>query len=53
MRDKRTGIPTLDASPLPELPDSLDGSLYRDWALKVRRIGLRLGHEFHQPLSLF
>lgn len=53
MRDECTGIPSLDAGPLPERPDSLDGSFYGDWTLEVRRIGLSPAHEFHQPLGLF
>ena len=53
VRDECTGIPTLDAGPLPERPDRLDGSFYGDWTLEVRRIGLSLAHELHQPLHLF
>ena len=53
MRDECTGIPSLDAGPLPERPDSLDGPFHGDWTLEVRRIGLRPAHEFHQPLGLF
>ena len=53
MRDECTGIPSLDAGPLPERPDSLDGSFYGDWTLEVRRIGLSPAHKFYQPLGLF
>lgn len=53
LRDECTGIPSLDADPLPERPDRLDGFFYGDWTLEVRRIGLSLAHEFLQPLGLF
>ena len=53
LRDECTGIPGLNAGPLPKRPDSLDGSFYGDWTLEVRRIGLNPAHEFHQPLGLF
>ena len=53
LRDERTGIPRLDAGPLPERLDGHDGFFHGDGTLEVRRVGLSLGHEFHQPLGLF
>ena len=53
MGDECTAIPSLDAGPLPERPDSRDGLIYGGWTLKVRRIGLSLTQEFHQPFGLF
>lgn len=53
LRDECIDIPSLDAGSLSERLDSLDGFFYGDWTLEVRRIGLSLGHEFHQPLGLF
>ena len=53
LRDECTGIPSLDAGPLPERPDRLDGFFYGDRTLEVRCIGLSLAHEFIQPLGLF
>ena len=53
MRDKRTAIPILDASLLPDRPDRLNGFLRGDWALEMRCIGRKLAHETHQSLCLF
>jgi hypothetical protein len=53
MRDKRTTIPVLDASLLPDGPNGFDGFLGGNRALEMRGELGKLANEAHQALQLF
>lgn len=52
MRDERTTMSLLNASLLPDGPNSLDRFLRGDWTLEVGGIRCELAHESHQAIHL-